>query len=65
MGLSETENCGPGASQGSVDAAIIRSNSIGNSVTNAFATSKVEATYPNVELSAQIFMMTSQGWLKI
>ena len=65
VGLSETENCGPGASQGSVDAAIISSNSIGNSVTNAFATSKVEATYPNVSYLPKFLWMTSQGWLKI
>ena len=56
VGLSESEQTGPGASQGSVDAPIISSNSIGNGVSDAFATSKVEARYPNVELSAQIYM---------
>ena len=56
VGITETEDTGPGASQGSVDAAVISSVSLGNGVSKAFEDSTYEIAYGNIEMSAQIFM---------
>ena len=58
VGLTESADTGPGATQGSVDAAIISSVSIGNDVSDTFASSDgdYEVTYENIHLSPLIFM---------
>ena len=56
VGITETEDTGPVASQGSVDAAVISSVSLGNGVSKAFEDSTYEIAYGNIEMSAQIFV---------
>ena len=58
VGITQSADTGPGAAQGSVDAAVISSVSIGNdvSVTFAEADGKQEVSYESVDLSPLIFI---------
>ena len=64
-GITESEDTGSGALQGSVDAAVISSVSLGDGVSKAFEDSTYEIAYGNIEYLPKSLWMMSSAWEKM